>query len=113
MSDEQDFAVPPIPTLLAVATPPHVLYVPWPLWIVNLCLFLTIGTLAGAAVGGGLRMEFALPVVLPLQAFFAIRYRRDPHIWGVWRARLTARPVPAFVGRRHRFGLAGRIRYSP
>lgn len=113
MIDDGDSEVPAIPTLLSVATPPHMLYVPWQLWAVSLGLLMGLGGLVGGAIGGGLRLEFALPVILPLHAWFAWRYRRDPHVWGVWRARFTAKPVPGLFGRRHRFGLPGRIRFSP
>lgn len=113
MTDSDEAVVPPIPTLLAVATPPHVLYVPWTLWMVNLGVFLTIGGVAGGIFGGGLRLEFGIPVSLALQVWFAVRYHRDHHISTVWRTRLAGRPVAAFFGRRHRFGLQRRIRYSP
>ena len=110
---EDDIQVPPIPTLLAVATPPHLLYVPWQLWGVNLALLLGGGAAVGAFLGGGLRLEFPLPAVLILHGYFALRYRRDPHLWGVLRCRVAARPVAALFGRRHRFGLQRRIRFSP
>lgn len=110
---EDDVQVPPIPTLLAVATPPHMLYVPWQLWGVNLGVLLGGGALGGAVFGGGLRLEFSLPVALGLHAWFTIRYRRDPHLWGVWRTRLMGRPIAGITGRRHRFGLPRRIRFAP
>lgn len=113
MTEDDAYESATVPTFPAVCAPPHVLYVPVPLLLMNVGLLFAVAVLAGMVVGGGLRLEFGLLPFVAVHGYLAWRYRRDPHIWGVWKARLSARPTPSAFGHVHRLPLPGRMRFSP
>lgn len=87
------------PILSAVAYPPHLAYVPLQLWIVNFLLASSLGFWVGMPRGDGIRVDVTLAAAIIQHIFFMIKYRRDRHIWKVWRARFWAgEPFPAWRG---------------
>ena len=90
---------PATPILAAVAYPPHLLYVPPPLWGVLCGVSAICAILIGIVTGEGPRVDAAFAVFFPLFIWVAFKYRKDRHIWKRWSMKyVLGAPVPPYRG---------------
>ncbi len=90
-----------LPIMPALAYPPHLLGVPQELWLINLLIGTMIAGLWGMMDGSGLKTETMFLSMPVGHFFFAAAYRRDPHIFKVWRAATGGAPQSALLGTRN------------
>lgn len=92
---------PRAPILPAIAYPAAVAYVPWELYRWNAVLSVVVAILWGILLSNDGFNVFAFVIACAIfHAYFAIRFRRDPHIHRIWDAYYFGKPHPAWRGTR-------------